>query len=169
MINLSNIVFPVYALESFKPMELDGILFYFNDNKELIVDDKKVPLDSLGKRRLYLKSQDTYKLYKLRHAIYFLADLIKITKASSWYIDSAGKTFEYKKSKIVPLIFRKIEKIIPIKTGGAIVQVCDIPQRFKCMYMPSFVEYAGLLQLSTKEYLLYGLYKEKHKDTRRKI
>lgn len=170
MIQLNNITFPVFQLEKTKPIVNENLVYYHDIYKDklVIVDDTTIPLDTLGKRRLQLVQKEI-PLYKLNNAIYFIADLIKLTKGNQWYIDNSGTIFEYKKSKIVPLIFKEIKQIIPIKTGGAIVEVLGIPQRFKTMYLPEQVEYAGLLQISKVEYILYGLYKEKHKDTRRKI
>lgn len=169
MISLSKISFPVFQLEKIKPVVEDNKIYYISTSGKInLIDDKSITAQTLGRRRLII-NENKQKLYKLHNAIYFLGDLIKITKSSHWYIDNNGTIFEYKKSKVVPLIFRDISQVIPIKTGGAILEIKDIPQRFKCMYMPVDVKYAGLLKISNLEYILYGLYKEKHKDTRRKI
>lgn len=167
--NLSRIVFPVFQLEKIRPAVVDGVVFYSGQSRDWVVDDTTVPQATLGRRRLLIKGRENTKLYRLNNAIYFVGDLIKLTKGSHYYIDSTGYIFNYKKSRIVPLVYLPIEEIIPINSGGAIVSVKGIPQRFKCLYMPRFVKYAGLLKISSVEYILYGLYEVRHKDTRRKI
>mgnify|MGYP000476509859 CR=1 FL=1 len=173
---ISDIAFPVYKLGQHKPFEMDGIVFYINkyekDGKEVttIIDDKNVLGESLAKRRLSLLKQKV-PLFKLRVSIYFLSDLIKLAKSSKqWFIDSRGRPFQYKKNRFVNLTFKKIKEVYPITTGGSIIVVDSIEQRFKTMYKvtPDY-KYAGLLELNSKSYLLYGIYLEKPNDTKRKI
>ena len=56
-----------------------------------------------------------------------------------------------------------------MEAGGSIIEVEGIPSRFKTLYTLRKDElYAGILK-DGFEYILYGVYKEKHKDTRREI
>jgi hypothetical protein len=173
---IADISFPIYKLGVHKPIEEDGVVLFLNQyGKEgkpviTIVDDTTQVGETLAKRRLQLMKQDA-PLFKLRNAIFFLADLIKIAKSSNiWFIDSRGRPFQYKKSKNVDLIFKKILQILPIPTGGSIVQVADIEQRFKTLSkITTEYKYAGLLEINSKSYVLYGVYETKPKDTRRKI
>jgi hypothetical protein len=173
---LSKITFPVYKLGQNKPFEVDGVVFFINqyekDGKEIttIVDDKNMFGESLAKRRIGLLKTKAL-LFKLRTAIFFPADLIKIAKSSRyWFIDSRGKVFQYKKTRMVNLIFKEIDKLVPITTGGSIIQVVGMEQRFKCLTrLMDIYKYAGLLELNSKSYILYGLYEKKPKDTKRKI
>ena len=174
--DLSKISFPVYKLGKEAPIEEDGVSFYAKIYEgdsvrkflPLIVDDKNKKGESLARRRLLLKNEDV-KLYSLKLAIFFIADLVKLTKGSTWYIDSTGKIFEYRKSTSVPLIFKKVSKIIPIKTGGATIEVEGMPHRYKTLFLPRIEQkYAGLLKLG-KGYILYGLYDKLYPNTRRKI
>ena len=174
---INQVVFPVYKLGNTAPVMHDGISFYVflkdhddaqQEETYLIIDDKNIDESSLARRRLKLQTQGV-KLYNLKFAIFFIQDLIKLTKGATWYIDSTGKIFEYKKSRVVPLIFRKIKNIIPIKTGGAIVEVEGIMSRFKMLHLPKLeYKYAGLLKVDNG-YILYGVYNRQLNDTKRMI
>lgn len=174
---LHDIHFPIYRLGSAKPVQHEGISFFLHvkdhDDKApedvyLIVDDKNIPGDSLARRRLQLAKLGVV-LFKLSNAIFFIADMLKFTKGTTWFIDSSGFIFEYKKTKTVPLIFKKVSKLIPINTGGAIVEVEGMAHRFKILFMPTVEQkYVGLLKLN-KGYILYGLYDKLYNNTVRMI
>lgn len=173
---LNNIRFPVYKIGDEKPQETEGVHYFVygkdvedSDGKIVmkVVDDKKVDKPSLALRRLEIQKSGA-KLYKLSKAIFFLQDLIKITKSTTWFIDTEGQVFQYKKSKRVNLVFRKVTKVLPIRTGGAIIEVEGLPFRFKTLFEPTNARYAGLLSIGTA-YILYGVYPEKPEDTYRYI
>jgi len=172
-ISLTEISFPVYKLDKLKPAEESGVVFYVKNDSIYIVDDKSIPKETLGGRRLQLQSQNfeekKFNIYKLKQAIFFLGDFIKVAVSNQWFIDSKGNIFTYTKTKSVPLIFKRITQILPIKTGGAILEIEDMSTRYKCLYKPTNEKYAGLLQLSPREFILYGVYNELHKNTVRKI
>lgn len=133
-----------------------------------IVDDKSIPAATLGRRRLLLE-QEGVSLYKIKLALYFLHDLIKVAKQTSWFIDSQGVVFQYKKSTRAKLTFHKIEKIIPVEGMGCIVQVQGLPQRFKCLFRPQpDQEWAGILRWGLG-YLIYGFYEHALKPSYRKV
>ena len=162
--NLRKINFPVFPLN--KPVSKIGTktLFINSADEEEILDDSSIPAATLGLRRLQIKG----KLYPLKRAIYFLKDIVKLNPKQ--LIDNTGKIINYKKSIFVDLIFRKITNITPIPTGGALLEVENESPRYKIMYAPTPLEkYIGMLQVSPKVYIVYGLYEEKHKNTRRKI
>jgi hypothetical protein len=176
---LSEISFPVFRLTNKKPVEVDGVLCYITESFNMdtaefssrvsIIDDKTLPYDSLSRRRLALKGIPSVNLYPLRRAVYFISDLIKLTKTGYWWIDSSGNIFEYKKSKVGKLTFHKIEKVIPIPGMGAIIDVENIPSRFKVLFQPSDdIQYAGILSDGIGTKFIYGLYSEKPEDTIRK-
>ncbi len=166
---LKEIVWPVYSLKTFSPIIEENVSYYVTkDSKSIeIVDDKNVPGDNLSKRRLLLRSQKV-NLFIPKYALFFIADLIKFKNRNIWFIDSSGKIFQYKKHKIVPLIFRKITNTI--KTVGAtLIEVEGISTRFKSLYPPTMEQkYAGLLRVGTM-YLLYGFFDQQYKNTVRKI
>ncbi len=161
-----------------KPLVEDNVTFilkeYFDPDtnvKELnlqIIDDKNVPGNTLASRRIYLLNQGV-KVKKLTKAVFFLGDLIKISNLRTWFIDSNGKLFQYKKDTSVPLIFKKIKRFINIPSGGSILEIEDIPGRFKTLHNIAETDrYAGLLKYG-QSHILYGVYRDKHKDTRRML
>ena len=175
---LSEISFPVYKLGNTKPIQHETIAFYLfvddSDNSRapqdvyLIVDDKAVHGENLARRRLQLQAQGV-RLYKLTRAIFFIADMLKLSVGATWFIDSLGKIFEYKKTKKVPLVYKRIKKVIPLSAGGAVLEVEGIAHRFKTLYMPRLEErYVGLLKINNG-YLLYGLYDKLYTATTRMI
>lgn len=178
-IKLNDIAFPVFLLPE-KPLFDDSVSFYLRGKdteysdaqyKLLIIDDKKVQGDTLAARRMYLLTKAT-TLYKLKVAIFFISDFIKLASKSSWFIDSNGQVFSYTKTLRVPLLFKKIAKLVSTSTGGLIVEVEGISSRFKTLLpLRSYTEvpkYAGILKID-KGYLLYGLYKDRLKDSNRMI
>lgn len=171
-IQLSNIRFPVYFIGKNKPLVVENKIFFaYTDGEKDVVqllDDKSVAGNSLAWRRLQLKNSGVI-LAKLKHAVFFISDLVKLSKAGTWFIDSDGTLFEYRKTKRVPLVFKPISQVIPIKTGGSIVEVQGIGTRFKTLHAPKGTEkWVGLLLIGTG-YLLYGLYDTKQEDTVRMI
>lgn len=135
---------------------------------EKVIDDTSLPGATLGTRRLVLASQKV-KLLKIKKAVYFLADLVKITKANTWFIDSSGYVFQYKKATRCKLVCKKITNIHPGKVTGVVLELEGIHSRFKAMRSPEPHEmYAGVL-LHKSGYLLYGIYEHPFADTWRMI
>lgn len=172
MVGLADIQFPVYLVGKEKPQEHEGILFYHRCDKEgndikLILDNRNWHHETLAHRRLKIMMDGTSKLSKLTHAIFFIGDLIKLSTPKTWFIDSLGKLFIYTKSGSAKLIIRKIEQVIQA-TGSTIIVVEGIQTRFKCLYAPKFEKFAGLLKIGHM-YILYGLYEEEPKETRRAV
>lgn len=176
-VGLHNITFPVYKIGNTKPLEQDGVHYYAygkdfdtedEESEVKLVDDKNIDKPTLALRRLHLKNKEV-KLHKLSTAIFFIGDLIKAAEAKTWFIDTEGTVFQYKKSVRVKLIFRPIEQVLPIQSGGAIIAVKGIPARFKTLFTPEPEKrWAGLL-LIKNSYILYGLYTEEHENTVRMI
>lgn len=150
-----------------KPVNIEGISFYIK-TEPLIIDDTNIKEATLGARRLHLLANNV-RLFKLKNAIFFMGDFIKAAESGYYFIDSNGLIFTYNKTRNVPLVFHKILEVIPIKSGGAVLTIEGIPQRFKCLNVPTTEKYAGLLKLSKLEYVLYGLYDNRLPNSRRKI
>jgi hypothetical protein len=155
---------------------MEGVVLYYrqyeleDEIKETyhIIDDSTIEQPTLALRRIELLKMQV-KLQKLGRATFFLADFIKLANKNTWFIDSAGTVFQYKKHKRAKLIFKKIKRIIPILTGGAIIEVEDSLTRFKTLHTPdASSKYAGLL-LYGMGYILYGLYPDKLEDSWRMI
>lgn len=168
---LSEIVWPVYSLGSNCPSREGSLLYFSRKEKDgislKVVDDAGVPGDSLSARRIYLMAEGV-KLYRIKYALFYLADLVKLAKPTTWFIDASGKLFQYKKVSTAKLVFKKITNIIR-GIGHTIIEVEGCSNRFSCLYPPTLEEkYAGLL-IVQGSYIFYGFFKEKHKSTYRKI
>ena len=176
---LSEIHYPVYKLGVYKPSvsEDETELYYYSkiENKDgevsesyKVLDDKKAPGDTLGKRRLYLANKGV-KLYKINTAIFFVGDLLKLASSKTWFIDSSGKIFKHVKSKWVKLVHRRLTKIIRQPNGGAILELEGIPSRFKVLYAPTEFELWGQVLVDGLQYIFYGLTTSPGKDSKRMI
>jgi hypothetical protein len=96
-------------------------------------------------------------LFPIRTAIYLLADLIKLAKATAWFIDDTGRVFQYKKQTRAKLVTHKIKQVLPATGLGCVLEVEGTVQRFKSLHHPSeYQQYAVLLYIN-KSYLFYGL------------
>lgn len=144
--------------ESFKQ---DSAVYVLNYR---IIDDKNLTGITLAERRLELMKNGTARLYPLKDAIYFLGDFIKLAKSKTWFVDSNGKVFTYKKSTRAKLQFFEIEKVV--SSGGFGYIVClKNGMRFKVLYKPHVEHvWAGVL-LVNKMPVLYGIYEAKYKET----
>jgi len=174
--DLQNIVYPIYKLPA-KPLVDDGVTFYYGEtevegepNKQhlKILDDKNIEGDSLASRRLKLLASSA-PLFRLSKAIFFLGDLIKEATSSTYFIDANGMIFNYVKTTTAKLKFHKINKVLQIPTGGAIIEVLGIPNRFKVINYPTpETKCAGVLHIGIST-ILYGLYEYIPEDTVRRV
>jgi hypothetical protein len=178
-LSLSSISYPVFRLGLNAPTIENGVSFYFSEKgleeggtvvQVRIIDDKNLPQTTLSLRRLQLALSDA-PLFKIKQAIFFLGDLIKLATPKTWFIDSNGKLFTYTKTSRAKLKFHRIDKLIPINTGGVIVELDGIPSRFKSLYSPDAsytTPYAGVLHFGMS-LVLYGFYDQKYEDTWRTV
>lgn len=167
--NLKMVTFPVYQVPKTVSKEGTALINYNSSGTISYIDDLSLSGKNLATRRLQLHSMGK-PLVKLKLAIFFLKDLIKYSKPTMQFIDSNGKLFNYVKDRFVDLVFREITKVIPILSGGALIEVDGEFPRYKLMYAPKPLEkFAGMLRVSDRGYVLYGLYGEKHENTRRKV
>ena len=179
-IQLQEIAWPIFRLKEEAPLEENGITFYYyeklKDTDEAlvhlhsiqIVDDKNLEGSSLGFRRMKLLGTEA-KIFPIRTAIYFLADLIKLAKPTSWFIDSSGRVFQYKKFTRAKLQSYKLKKIIPAKGMGCLVEVESKVTRFKSMVYPKPEQkYAAVVTFNRID-LLYGFSETPLKETWRLV
>lgn len=176
--NLQEIDWPVFRLSD-RPPIVEGDVIYFRseyadrDDASLssrvrLVDNKSIQKSTLGRRRLELQAHGV-PLYHIGRAVYFLSDLLKIAKATTWFIDSSGNLFQFKKTKRVLLTCKKITQVLPGQVTGSVIEVEGLAQRFKSMYAPKPEQtYAGFLKLGVG-YIFYGFYSEPFKDSWRKV
>jgi hypothetical protein len=176
--NLSEISWPVFRLTE-RPPEVEGPVTYYvtesldQDSNTLrkrirLVDDRTVPGDYIGTRRLAMKASGA-PMYSIRKAIYFLGDLIKLSKSTTWFIDNTGKVFQYQKTTRAKLTCHRVTKLMPAKGMGVVVEVQGIPTRFKALYAPLEGQiYAGILHNGLGS-ILYGFYYEPFKPSTRLV
>jgi len=167
---LESLAWPVFRLGEKAPQHDNGVVFYYthyvdeHNSESLtirVVDDANLPQATLGLRRLVLKSQ-AQSLYPIRTAIYFLADLIKLAKATTWFIDSSGRVFQYEKNTRAKLTTKRIKQILPADGIGCVVELEGISSRFKSLLRPEEHElYARVLKLGMG-FIFYG-FCETHK------
>ena len=134
-----------------------------------IVDDASLPQKTLGLRRLVLQKDPKVTLHKISTAVYFLADLIKLAKATTWFIDNSGKVFQWKKYARAKLTTKKIKQVLPADGVGCVLEVEGLSQRFKSLQRPQdFHQYAVFLVIN-RMYFLYGLSETTRKDSWRLV
>lgn len=175
---LEQIVWPVYRLGEREPQRDAGVIYYATEYSDLdtsertatfrVVDDTNIDGQTLSRRRLKLATDDV-PLFPIRQAIYFLGDLLKLAKPTTWFIDSRGAIFQHKKSTRAKLIVKRIKNVFPTRGLGAVIELEGVPQRFKTMFKPSpNMQYAALLQVGLT-YIFYGLYADKPDESWRLI
>jgi hypothetical protein len=86
-----------------------------------------------------------------------LADLIKLAKASTWFIDDSGRVFQYKKQTRAKLVTHKIKQVLPAAGIGCVLELEGIPQRFKSLHHPDDYQQYAVLLVFNKTYTFYGL------------
>lgn len=176
--NLEKVAWPVFRLSEKEPLIDNGVVYYATEYTDLdtdqhtgtlrIVDDRNIDRPTLSRRRLELLTKEV-KLFPIHRAVYFLGDLLKLAKATTWFIDSAGTIFQYKKSKRAKLIVRKITKVLPTEGLGSVIELEGIPTRFKTTFKPEAdAQYAAVLK-SGMTYIFYGIYKDEPKESWRLI
>jgi hypothetical protein len=174
-IPLREIAWPVFRLGERKPTIENDLVFYsaayeVEDQAAVsfrLVDDKSVDKPTLGQRRLVLAQ--TENLYNIRTAIYFLVDLIKLARPTTWFIDSSGRVFQYKKSGRAKLRTYKLKQVLPAAGMGCVVEVEGLSVRFKSIVRPGIdTRYVGILSFNNV-HLLYGFFNEPIKDSWRKV
>ena len=156
----------MYKLGDKPPLQDGGLVYYHTEYVSetndasltlRIVDDKSVAQPTLGLRRLRLGLDKSVTLFPIRTTIYLLADLIKLAKASAWFIDNSGRVFQYKKQTRAKLTTHKIKQVLPAQGIGCVLEIEGLVQRFKSLHHPSeYQQYAVLLYIN-KSYLFYGL------------
>lgn len=158
--SILKIRFPVYQLDSGNWERQDGLLLIDGS----IVDDKNMPGDTLGIRRLQTPHKN---LYSLRAQIDTLRGILKSNK--NHYIDSNGLPFIYEKTKFCKLKYYKIKRIIK-KEDCSLLVLANVKQHFVIPRPPpEGALYAGLLHFGDLPWILYNYAEEKPLDTRRKV
>lgn len=163
---LRNIKFPVYSIGGHARLWLENNVLFLESDSGIIykMDNKNLPFDTIGKRRLRISKKERYKFT----GTYFtIAQLVKSNK--KLFIDNEGNIINYKKNRRVPLIYRQIIKKKLVEGKGILLYAKGISSPF---LVSSFVyrgeTYLGLLNISDG-YLIYELSEERKADSWRKI
>lgn len=152
--------FPVYPLPSDDWYSVDKVLFL----QEQVLDEKNMPGETLGIRRLQCARSD---LLPLKQAILDLPDLIRSKK--KFFIDSNGKPFIYQKTKSVPLKCHRIKKIEKKETAS-LIWLNDSSSPFIIPRPPAYeYPFVRILHYLKAPYLLYDYSMVSTKDTTRRI
>jgi hypothetical protein len=158
--HINKVCFPVYALPSGNWHSQDGLLFLDG----LILDDKNMPGDTLGIRRL----QSPHKnIHPLKHQIDNFRGMIK--SRDSHFIDTNGRPFIYEKTQFCKLKYYKI-KSVKQKEVASVLWLHGVTSPFVIPRPPaSQSQYAGVLHYGALPWILYEYSEEPKKDTRRKV
>lgn len=158
--SIKKVSFPIFILPSENWYEKDGLL-YMNNR---LIDDRNMPGDTLGKRRIQTPFRN---LLPLRKSLGTHIGILKQT--SKYFIDSKGRPFIYEKTKTCALRYYKIKEV-ERKDTASVLKVRGISFPFKVPRPPyGDIPWAGILHLGDKPWLLYEYSSEKLPDTRRKV
>ena len=155
---LKNILFPVYEIPREDFYVRDGLLII----DELVIDDRNQAGDTLGKRRL----QSPHKLKKLSKMYEGFLDIVK--ENPPYLIDSNGNTFTYEKTIFTTVKSHKISKK-QLKDTHTVLTVKGVNFPFVVREPPLGKEWAQILYLEERPWLLYSLSELREKDAKRKI
>lgn len=150
--------FPVYKMPTEDFYERDGLLLL----DELVVDDTNQSGLTLGQRRL----QTPHKLKKLGPAYEEFLDLID--QNPPLLIDDCGTLFSYEKTRFEAVKSYKIKKK-ESKGTHTRVWLHSVNFPFIVPRPPTGKEWAQVLTLENRPWLLYSFSEEKLPEFRRKI
>jgi len=155
---LHKVSFPIYPLQSDDWSFEDGLLRIGSE----ILDDRNMPGDTLGIRRI----QSPFKnLYPLKRQINDINGIVQ--NSFKTYVDSKGRVFSYEKTVYTTLKYYKIQKVVR-KGAASVLWLHGVNFPFKIPRPPSDeMTYAGVLHLSNNPWILYE-YSETRKNPRRK-
>lgn len=163
---LKDIKFPIFAIGSYSKFWSENNILYLQSDSDIIykIDNKNLPFETIGKRRLFIKQKERYKFV----GTYFtIAQMVRSNK--KLFVDSNGKVIKYKKTQRVPLIYREIISRKSIEGKGYLIRVKGITAPFLLSAsIYNCQKFIGLLNYND-DYLIYELSNEKKADTWRKI
>ena len=156
-----HVTFPVFYLPSSNWSEQDGLLYL--DGR--LLDDRNMPGETLGLRRLQTPFKDLYPLDK---SMIDIVGLIKNTNDNS-YIDMLGNHFTYHKSVFSQIKYYKISRVEG-RDSASLIWLKGINFPFKQPRPPlSDNNWAGVLHIQGRPWIIYEFSPDKKADTRRKI
>lgn len=153
-----DIQYPVYVIHSDNVELIDGILWL----DDQVLDDRNMPGETLGKRRLQTPMKS---LYPLR---YMIEDEIGlISHRRNTFIDSNGEAFIYTKTRIANIKYHKVTKIEK-KEVASVLWLKGISFPFLEKRPPN-KNWAGVLYNKNIPWIIFDFSDVQKKDTWRKI
>ena len=162
----SDIEFPVFTITNgnHKIWTEMNVTYIKTDSGTYVLDNKNMPGNNLGERRLQIKNS---LRYIPRKAYYNITQLIKSNNKT--YIDNTGCVFTYKKTRTVPLKYYKVKDVVHMDEEGCILLIKGVNFKLRTNCRDAYdINYVGLL-IVDNNYILYDTSFEPKKDTIRKI
>ena len=152
--------FPLFVLPSDDWYLIDGVLFL----SEQVVDERNMPGETLGIRRLQCGRRDLLPLTKM---VSDLAELISCR--TKFFIDSNGKPFIYVKERSCKIKTYRIKKI-DLKETVSVLWVYDWPSPFTIARPPlRNPEWVRFLHYEGAPWIIYDYVRQPVKDTYRRV
>lgn len=157
--NISKVKLPAFIIPKGSWDKIDGLLLL----DDMVVDDTNMPGATLGIRRMQSPMKDLLPIKKS------VANIVGIMKQPPCnFIDSAGTTFIYNKTRFCKIKYLKIRKVEPKQGMACIIWVKGIKTPFTLLRPPQPGRvWAGVLYLGDFPWLVYE-FSEYHKETIRK-
>jgi hypothetical protein len=150
--------FPLYVLPSEDWYVIDRVLFI----NEQIVDERNMPGETLGLRRLQCGRKDLLPLTK---AILSIPDLTHCR--TKFFIDNAGKPFIYQKTISSKLKTYRIKRVDQKETAS-VMWLYDWPAPITVPRPPE-AEYVRMLHYQKAPWIVYDYVRQPVKDTYRRV
>lgn len=152
--------FPLYILPSDDWYVQDGVLFL----QEQVVDERNMPGETLGVRRLQCGRKD---LLPLNKAVLDIPDLIHCR--TKFFIDNKGTPFIYQKEEMSKLKAYKIKRIEQ-KEVASLLWVHEWPTPFTIPRPPfGKPQWVRFLHYKNAPWIVYDYLREPVKETYRKV
>lgn len=155
---LRKVIFPVYKINSEDFYIRDGLVLL----NEGVLDDMNQPGKTVGARRL----QTPHKLQNLRTTYQEFLDIVQ--ENPKYLMDNNGKLFSYEKTQWEKVVSYKIRKK-ELKDTHTRIWLRGVNFPFITASPPFGQEWAQVLTLNKRPWLLWGFSEEKLPDNRRKI
>ena len=158
--DFAKLQFPLYPLPSDDWFETDGVLFINN----MVVDEKNMPGETLGVRRVQCGRRD---LLPLKKAILDISDLLKCK--TKFFIDAKGNPFIYSKTYNSRLKCYKIKRVEQ-KGTASLLWLENLSCPFTIPRPPlNNPTYVRILHYKGEPWLLYDYVRDFHKPTYRRV
>lgn len=165
-LSLFDINFPIFSVsKTYKRIWEEFNVTYIETVKGVyVLDNKNIPGDTIGERRLKINNS---KLYNFKKSYYTISQMLH--SKYNVFVDVYGTVFKYKKTKMVPLIYYKVENISKASDGECVLSIPSINYYYKVTCRNAYgINYIGLL-VTHNGYILYDLSEYKKNNSRRKI